>query len=77
MKKTTQNIFYIKGNLYINRPGNAYWLSPDKNAAIIHVKRDVIFGCFEPPNRMKSNDYFLDVDKFAPHIYDIVAFSKL
>jgi hypothetical protein len=77
MKKSTQNIFYIKGNLYINRPFSTNWLSQDKNALVLHAKKDVIFDCHQPPNRMKTSDYFLDVDKLGLPIHDIVAFSKL
>lgn len=76
MKKIKDNIFQVYGNLYINRPATPDWLCSCPNSATIHVKGDVIFGCLEPPNRMRRGDYFLDANKFPQSIYDIVIFSE-
>jgi hypothetical protein len=74
MKKISDNIYLIEGNLYSKSDVIVFPDSPDK--ITLHVKGDVLAYTNIPIN-LNSEDEWLDLDKNDIKFYDIIAFSSL
>ena len=74
-----EKTIFIKGNIFTNMPLDPTLFSDD--GITIHSKRDVFLGIIVKPNRMRSDDFYLDYEEFLKEypqgIYDIIGFSKI
>ena len=75
-----EKTIFIKGNIFTNIALDHTSLFSD-NGITIHSKRDVFLGIIVKPNRMRSDDFYLDYEEFLKEypqgIYDIIGFSKI
>lgn len=77
MKFIDEKTLFVKGNLYTNMPLEPALL--DEAGIIIHAKRDVFLEMEKKPNRMRTEDFYLNYEEFIREhgpIKDIIAFSK-